>query len=102
MEEDEASSGRGEEGGYVGCGGWVGVDVFEVAGLFFLLDKKSLSCEEEKKIACFLEKKASILQGSIRPLRLFDNVQACMDNELIHVLRRLWEPETRDAIATGL
>lgn len=37
MEEYKASAGGGEEGGYVGCCGWVGIDVFEVSVLDFVL-----------------------------------------------------------------
>lgn len=34
MKEEEAGTTRGEEGGDVGCGWWVGVDVFEVPSRF--------------------------------------------------------------------
>lgn len=38
----------------------------------------------------------------IHPLRLLQDVQTGVDDELVHVLRCIWEPEPRDAVAAAL
>lgn len=39
------------------------------------------------------------LHSAICPLCLLHDIQAGMDNELVHVLRRVWEAEAGNAIA---
>lgn len=90
MEEEEACAGGGEEGGYVGRGWGVGVDVFEVP-LPEISNYPDISrCPEKGRIHI-----------PIHPLRLLENIQAGMDNELVHVLRRVRETEPGNAIAAA-
>lgn len=41
------------------------------------------------------------VQIAIHPLRLLNNIQARMDNELVHVLRGIRESKAGDTIATA-
>lgn len=75
----------------------VGVDVFEVSTDSFLLAEEiHIHMHFEKPLEGVVD-----IQSTIRPLHLLDNIQTRMDDELVHVLRRLGESKPRNAIAAG-